>query len=223
MEPTRKVLDTSNKWLGDRRRLKRQCSQLTTTNNNHLGIKQLALLISISLYAVVVTLLSVTAFVTFDTDEYIRVMEDYARDYQWDRKPGEEPNKATHFWDGLQRDLHCCGLNGPWDWRRWSHQSVLPDSCCPRLPDRLVSNIYDRGGCHAYNAFDGCTKSIENMVMVLAGSGWFLLLAAILVAKEFVPNKAGRRARQCESCRSAYMHQPFLDEESRSKSCPVDR
>ena len=157
--------------------------------NNLSANKQFALVFSI--YTIVVALLSVTVFVTFDADGFNRTMENHARDYQWDRKPGEEPNKATRIWDSLQRDLHCCGLNGPWDWREWSHQSVLPDSCCPKLPGRLVSNIYDRGGCSADKAFgDGCTKQrkeVASVALVLTllslGESLFLVLIALNLAR----------------------------------------
>ncbi|RZC35331.1 uncharacterized protein BDFB_000932 [Asbolus verrucosus] len=38
-------------------------------------------------------------------------------------------------WDIVQHEVECCGMTGPQDWYKVTHNDSLPHTCCPNTPD----------------------------------------------------------------------------------------
>lgn len=58
---------------------------------------------------------------------------------QWEDRADQDK-----FWNHLQRDRHCCGLNGPADWER------LPQACCDKHTSKMhrcTMREAHRNGC----------------------------------------------------------------------------
>lgn len=49
--------------------------------------------------------------------------KDYLKEYTTDQRVKEK-------WDLYQKDLNCCGVDGPSDWYRIFGNETLPESCC---------------------------------------------------------------------------------------------
>lgn len=77
-----------------------------------------------------------------------------------------DDKKSTEAFHGIQKGLHCCGLQGPADWT--TNNRAVPSSCCAE----------DSNSCTQTTAFaNGCEKLVFDIVR---GSG--LLIAYIAVA-----------------------------------------
>uniref|UniRef100_A0A1B6CBG6 Tetraspanin n=1 Tax=Clastoptera arizonana TaxID=38151 RepID=A0A1B6CBG6_9HEMI len=65
-------------------------------------------------------------------------------------------NNTHHFWDGLQKELKCCGIAGPTDWfATWGEQR-LPQSCCVHNSTQFHHGLcmYDPNPARVYQS--GC-------------------------------------------------------------------
>ncbi|PNF34005.1 CD63 antigen [Cryptotermes secundus] len=76
--------------------------------------------------------------------------------------------EITKTWDIMQHDLHCCGTEGPGDWKNVFKNNTLPETCCPSV-DPCEMDSKD----HYYK--DGCLSILQNEIkhyaLLLGGVG----------------------------------------------------
>lgn len=83
-------------------------------------------------------------------------------------------SKLETIWDDVQRDLSCCGIDGPNDWLNASQ--VLPMSCCEH------AGIKDTSICTIENAFQsGCLNNLSAYIMSYANVILITMLVLALV------------------------------------------
>lgn len=185
-----------------------------------------------SIWSVVVFLVLITAVMNTNWDheaeQFTKRMQENAKDYQFDLKPTDEPNKATKAWDFLQRGFRCCGMKDYHDWEQWTsfmllRSKRLPSSCCVGMP-RGLDNTCSADSPMLFR--NGCSEKVAMMLQASILSSfmqsiWYLVLAAIaiVVAKKHDPDHGSTSANQVVSSNqyerfqgSVYVRQPAMNE-----------
>uniref|UniRef100_A0A1E1XIZ6 Tetraspanin n=1 Tax=Amblyomma aureolatum TaxID=187763 RepID=A0A1E1XIZ6_9ACAR len=74
-------------------------------------------------------------------DRFLKTLEEY------ERETGKV--KPVHeAWDFIQRQLQCCGVDGPDDWKKKTTLQNPPDSCCVDGDNCAKQRAYFEKGCY---------------------------------------------------------------------------
>lgn len=167
------------------------------------GVKRLLWISQfLSASCVLVLLFSGTSIVEFKRETLAR-LEAYQSEYLWDfsgdggdrmiAKMGGSRQEATIFWDIMQENLHCCGVESPQDWAKFrptseSFRDALPISCCQ---DVEMADVRGNGLCrnHLHYWPDGCgpvlKKTIDDLFGLIASTAFynlaFVALACVIL------------------------------------------
>lgn len=60
---------------------------------------------------------------------------------------GAKYTSLYSFWTELQKDLRCCGVNGPTDWEKIANLTKLPTSCCSTANVECTIDEATTAGC----------------------------------------------------------------------------
>jgi len=122
------------------------------------------------------------------------VMEDYMEQYG---KGGFSAERAASFWDSMQKEGSCCGINGHMDWAIRHPMLQVPESCCQRYTlncERyypLPANINTEGCLQTYtHDFTILLGAIGVILIVSGGLKLVGALCACVMSGEILKERA---------------------------------
>ena len=96
----------------------------------------------------------------------------------------EWDNKRHRMWDKVQRNMKCCGIDSPADWKNVTTLSA-PDSCCKIESTNCGENTLVGPGPYDDLHGDGCLKKFTNWIrkrmMLIGGLAIVMALVQVLM------------------------------------------
>ncbi|XP_014206327.1 tetraspanin-9 isoform X1 [Copidosoma floridanum] len=74
-----------------------------------------------------------------------------------------ETGTFANFWDTIQTNFHCCGVNKYYEWyniKAWPGEERVPDSCC-RVRERYCGKQYDNEDRQLNWWQEGCASAVQ--------------------------------------------------------------